>query len=78
MDFLFFCTSECDDALRDRDFYLAQNCDGEEEARKALDIFFSSNDYNDFADNYSVFVSGSNIKEGTENPHYCFRFQIIN
>ena len=74
--FLFFCTGECPDALRDRDFYLVA-AEDEVSARARLTAWFAIDGSNDSADNYSVFVKGENLSEGLTGVHHCFRMQTI-
>ena len=74
--FLFFCTGECSDALRDRDFYLVA-ADDEVSARASLAAWFAKNGYSDCADDYSVFIKGENLSEGIIGAHYYFRMQTI-
>ena len=76
MNFLFFCTGECSDALRDRDFYLVA-ADDEAHARAKLAAWFAKNEYSDCANDYSVFVKGENLSEGITVSHYYFRMQTV-
>jgi hypothetical protein len=67
MDYLFFCTGECDDAMRDRDFYLVHHAKDEDMARAELarhlaeDVLDDPSTAVDEADTYSVFVKGENL-----------------
>lgn len=82
-DYLFFCTGECNDSLRDRYFYLVRDCSSEESARTKLQAHFNKlnedginedkkiqpdKDFSDYlpelAEDYTVFVSGNNLKDG--------------
>ena len=76
MNYLFFCTGECPDALRDRDFYLVA-AEDETSARERLTAWFAKNGYSDSADDYSVFVKGENLSEGITVPHCYFRMQTV-
>ena len=76
MNFLFFCTGECSDALRDRDFYLV-DAEDEASARARLTAWFAKNEHSDYESNYSVFVKGENLSEGITGIHYYFRMQTI-
>ena len=42
MDYLFFNVGECDDRLREREFYLVPQCGGIGEARARLSAYFLS------------------------------------
>ena len=78
MDYLMFCTGECDDALRDRYFYLVRGAVSEDDARWKLGIWFHMNDYSDLAEYYSVFVTGENLKDGAgDTIHYCYNMEIV-
>ncbi len=76
MNFLFFCTGECSDALRDRDFYLVE-AEDEAAARTRMAAWFAKNGYSDCESNYSVFVKGESLSEGITGVHYHFRMQTI-
>ena len=80
MDFLFFNTGECDDALRDRDFYLVHNAGGEAEARVELERYFREDALDnpelahEVAEDHSVFLKGDNLVDGmADQVHYCYR-----
>lgn len=78
MDYLFFCTGECDDAMRDRDFYLVKNVVDEIEARERLAAYFLHENFNDSAEDYSVFVTGENIEDAMGAvQHWSYRFYTV-
>jgi hypothetical protein len=78
MDYLLFCTSECDDALRDRDLFLVQNATDEDHARALLAAHFLADGSSDDAAYYSVMVKGDNLVDGfAGQTHYCYRMQVV-
>ena len=80
MDYLFFCTSECDDALRDRDFFLVKDAEFEDTARNALQCYFNESypENPDLAENYSVFITGENLQDANANiTHFCYRLTVV-
>lgn len=81
MDYLFYCTGECEDALRDRDFYLVKNCASEDAARALLADWFKREeigDGEDEANRYDVFVTGENIEDATaDRVNWNYRFTTV-
>ena len=83
MDYLMFCTGECDDAMRDRDFYLVKNRSSATSARAALAAHFLCEGYSeeyasDRAEDYSVFIKGVGLEDamaGKEN--YSYRLHVL-
>lgn len=78
MDYLLYCTGECDDAMRDRDFYLVKNVHNTQEARELLDDWFRREERSDDASYYDVFVKGENIEDAMCGvTHWNYRFTTV-
>ena len=83
MDYLMFCTGECNDSLRDRDLFIVRHADSEEHAQRKLDRFFREELYSDdpeFSDsgeNYNAMVHGENLADSFPEPHYLYRMTEV-
>lgn len=77
-DFLLFNAGECDDAMRDRYFYLVRNVENADAARVKLQQYFDKEEYTDDAEYYEAMIEGNNLKDslaGKEN--YSYRMQEV-
>lgn len=86
MDYLMFnALGECEDSLRDRDFYLVEGATSLAEAQYRLAAFFQSEDVFDMevdpveeAAYYLPFVTGVNLADGSEGAeHWMYRMHTV-